>query len=91
MENRTMEYMELLMECHGEGVGVICDTRECGVCQNQGLGEKGVLLGDLPTVHSSIRFNTICHPITTLRYRLCPWHLPNSFYFQIVPDRQAYL
>ena len=37
-----------------------------------------------PTLrHSSIRFNTIIirsnHPITTLRYSLCPWHLPNSF------------
>ena len=57
------------------------------------------MLGDLPMVQPYgipaytltpyvIRSN---HPITTLRYRLCPWHLPNSFYFQIVPDRRAYL
>ena len=49
-----------------------------------------------PTLHhSSIRFNTIVirsnHLITTLHYSLCPWHLPNSFYLQIVPDHRAYL
>ena len=71
-------------------IGLTDVQRKC----SKNIGVRGSPYG--PTLrHSSIRFNTIIirsnHPITTLRYSLCPWHLPNSFYLQIVPDRRAYL